>query len=218
MTPSASLPLILLGAGGHAKVLLSLATALGCELTGVCDPELARQGVRQWRGLTVLGGDEALAALQPAAVGLVNGVGQTVSNGTRRRLYEQLQSRGFHFPCLVHPAASVAVEARLANGVQVMAGAVLQADCEIGENTIINTRASVDHDACIGAHVHVAPGATVCGDARIGTGAFIAAGATVIQGVAIGENAVVGAGVAAVRDLAPGQVMLGAPSRPGRSR
>ena len=213
MTLSDSQPMILLGAGGHAKVLLSLATALGCQLAGVCDPELARQGVRKWRGLPVLGGDDALATLAPADVCLVNGIGQKIGVTTRRRLYEQLRARGFRFPALVHPAAWVATEARLADGVQVMAGAVLQADCEIGENTIINTRASVDHDACIGAHVHVAPGATVCGGARIAAGAFIAAGATIIQGVRIGESAVVGAGVTAVRELPLGQMLLGVPPR-----
>lgn len=213
MIGATSQPLILLGAGGHAKVLLSLAALLGREVAGVCDPALAQQGVRQWRGLPVLGGNEALGALSPARVDLINGIGQTVGNAGRRRLYEELCGRGFHFPTLVHPAASVATEARLAEGVQVMAGAVLQADCEISENTIINTRAGVDHDVWIGAHAHVAPGATLCGGARIGVGAFIGAGATVIQGVSIGDAAVVGAGVAAVRDLAPGQVLLGAASR-----
>ncbi len=217
MITVASQPLILLGAGGHAKVLLSLITALGGELAGVCDPALARAGVPQWRGIPVLGGDEALTAMSQETVGLINGVGQTVGDATRRQLYEKLRSRGFRFPRLVHPMASVAAEARLAEGVQVMAGAVLQADCEIGENTIINTRASVDHDAWIGPHVHLAPGAILCGGVRIGAGAFVAAGATVIQGIEIGDAAVVGAGVAAVRDLPPGQVLLGAASRLGRS-
>ncbi len=212
MTSASSSPLILLGAGGHAKVLLSLATTLGWRLEGVCDPVLVRQGLCEWRGVPVLGGDEALATLAPVDVCLVNGIGQTVGVTNRRQLYVQLSARGFHFPALVHPAAWVAKEARLAGGVQVMAGALLQADCEIGENTIINTGASVDHDACIGAHVHVAPGATVCGGARIAEGAFIAAGATVIQGVSIGEAAVVGAGVTAVRDLPPGHILLGVPN------
>ncbi len=213
MTHAAYKALVLLGAGGHAKVLLAQARALGKQVTGVCDPLLVQQGVREWRGLPVLGGDEALEALSPEDIGLINGVGQTVGGAVRRQIYERFRSHGFVFPSLVHPAAWVAVETSLGDGVQVMAGAILQPDCEIGENVIINTRAGIDHDVCIGAHVHVAPGATVCGGARIGAGAIIAAGATVIQGVVVGENAVVGAGATLVRGLPTCEVLLGAPPR-----
>lgn len=216
MTTEARLPLLLLGAGGHAKVLLALLTALGQQVSGICDPVLARQNAKEWRGVPVLGDDDALAAVDPTSVGLVNGIGQTVGGTARRQLHERFKAMGFHFPSLVHPAAWVAAEARLADGVQVMAGAVVQPDCEISENVIINTCAGIDHDVLIGAHAHIAPGASVCGGAIVGAGAFVAAGATVIQGITVGEGAVVGAGVALVRNLPANEILLGAPGRPGR--
>ena len=194
-------PLILLGAGGHAKVALSLARAAGWAMLGVCDPELAQQDLREWRGLRVLGGDEALADVDPTQVGLLNGVGQAVGGGPRQRLFDELAQRRFRFPALVHPAATVDPSAALDDGVQIMAGAIVQADSRIGRNTIVNTRASVDHDCVLGPHVHIAPGATLCGSVRVDDGAFVGAGATVVQGLRIGSRAFVEAGAVLVRDL-----------------
>ena len=194
-------PLVLLGAGGHAKVLLALAWAARWQVQGVCDPQLALQQAGRWRDLPVLGADEALDALDAAHVGLINGVGQLVGGSARRDLFLRLRQRGFRFPALVHPAAWVDPSASLAEGVQVMAGAVVQADCLIGENSIVNTGATIDHDCVIGAHVHVAPGAVLCGSVRVGNRAFIGGGAFLLQGLTVGECAVVGAGVTLARDV-----------------
>lgn len=194
-------PLILLGAGGHAKVLLALANACGYQVLGVCDPALAASGIELWRGIRVLGGDRALEGVDAAHVGLINGVGQTVGGQVRRRLYEEHVARGFRFPALIHPFSWVASCVVLEDGVQVMAGALIQADTTVGWNTIVNTRASLDHDCQVGAHVHVAPGVTVCGGVAIAEDAFIGAGATVLPGLTIGRGAVVGAGTSVVCDV-----------------
>lgn len=208
-----SLPLIMLGAGGHAKVLLSLAQASGLNVIGVCDPELAEQGRDQWRGVRVLGGDEALDAFDPASVGLINGIGQLVGSTGRRKVFERLKARGFRFPVLVHPTAWIDPSAVLNEGAQVMAGAVIQADTSVGLNSIINTQASLDHDCYLGAHVHVAPGATLCGNVQVQDRAFIASGATVIQGLTVEEGAVVGAGTVLVRNLAARLMLIGPAAR-----
>lgn len=201
------LPLILIGAGGHARVLQELAQVAGWQFLGVCDPHLASQGETTWQGLAVLGGDAALNGMDPSGVGLVNGIGQLVGSTVRRALHDRFCTAGFTFPTLVHPAAWVSSTAMLADGVQIMAGAIIQPGCRIDSDVIINTRASVDHDCTIGPHVHIAPGATLCGGVHVGEGAFIGAGAVVIQGVRIGAGAVVGAGVTLTRDLDAGRTM-----------
>ncbi|QTN24267.1 NeuD/PglB/VioB family sugar acetyltransferase [Rhizobacter sp. AJA081-3] len=193
-------PAILLGAGGHAKVVLALAQLLGWQVVGVSDPAIAAQGLLNWRGLPVLD-DQRLAGMAPGSVELLNGVGQTTGGGVRQRLFDAFTLRGFRFPALVHPAAIVDPSARVADGVQVMAGAVIQADTQIGANSIVNTRAGIDHDATLGAHVHVAPGATLCGSVQLGDGAFVGAGATVVQGVRLGRGAFLAAGALLARDL-----------------
>lgn len=206
-------PSVLLGAGGHARVLVALARANGHPVLGVCDPMLAADAVSHWEGLDVLGDDDALDRFPPGRVTLILGVGQLAAGTLRERLYAMWRARGYDFPALVHPVAWVAPGVMLNNGVQVMAGAMIQPGCVVGENSIVNTRASIDHDCQIGCDVHVAPGATLCGTVTIGAGAFIGAGATVIQGLRIGAHAVVGAGVTLVRDLAPSTTVLGSSNR-----
>ena len=210
---TAARPLVLLGAGGHARVLTALARVAGYPVLGVCDPKLAEGAISSWEDLDVLGDDVALNRLPPDCVALMLGVGQLAAGTLRERLYMSWRARGYDFPALVHPAAWVAPGVVLGDGVQVMAGAVIQPGCEIGENSIVNTRAGIDHDCSIGRNVHVAPGATLCGSVTVDDGAFIGAGATVIQGLRIGGHAVVGAGVTLVRDLTPSTIMIGSANR-----
>lgn len=203
-------PVILLGAGGHAKVLLSLMRAAGFDVLGVTAPELMASGVAEWRGIPVLNLDDELTGLSPTDVALVNGVG---AQQPRKRLFERFKVKGYDFPVLIHPTAWVDSLAMLDEGVQVMAGAIVQVDTRLGKNVIVNTNASVDHDCLIEDHVHIAPGASVCGHVRVKEGAFIASGASVVIGIEIGEYAVAGAGASIVRDIEPGTVVLPAAVR-----
>jgi UDP-perosamine 4-acetyltransferase len=180
---------------------------------GVCDPTLAANGISRWADLDVLGNDSALDRLPPDRVALVLGIGQLATGNLRERLFAAWRVRGYDFPTLVHPSAWIAPGVVLGDGVQVMAGAVIQPGCEIGANSIVNTRAGVDHDCRIGRDVHIAPSAMLCGTVTVEDGAFIGAGATVIQGLSIGARAVVGAGVTLVRDLESMTTILGAANR-----
>lgn len=200
--------LIMLGAGGHAKVLLALAQVAGYRVVGVCDPQLTRAQQEVWRGISVLGDDDALTDF-PEPVGLINGFGQVVGSEARAALYGRMVHVGFHFPPLIHPTAWLAPTVQIADGVQVMASAVVQPDSCVGENTIINTGAQVDHDCQIGAHVHIAPGAILCGGVWLGRGVFIGAGATILPGVRVEKDAVVGAGLTLRHDLIRGQIFTG---------
>lgn len=211
--PGTQRPLVLLGAGGHALVLLALAVAAGHRVKGVCDPRLAAGGAQHWQGLPVLGDDSAAEAESPAAVGLINGIGQLPGGTARRQLFERMCARGFHFPPLVHPTAWIAPDVALGEGAQIMAGAIIQPGSRIGENSIVNTRAGIDHDCTVGADVHIAPAATLCGGVTIGNGAFIGAGAILTHGATVGRDAFVHAGATLVRDLRPGQILAGPASR-----
>jgi sugar O-acyltransferase (sialic acid O-acetyltransferase NeuD family) len=210
---SGTRPLVLLGAGGHARVLTALVRATGHQILGVCDPELSARAVSHWEGLEVLGDDVALERLDPEHVALMLGIGQLTKGNLREQLYTYWRERGYDFPVLIHPFAWVAPDVVLGPGVQVMAGAVIQPGCEVGENSIINTQACLDHDCSIGRGVHIAPGATLCGSVTVEVGAFIGAGATVIQGVCVGQYSVVGAGVTLVSDLTQRTTIIGAANR-----
>lgn len=201
---------ILLGAGGHAKVVLDALSSRDICVSGVADPGLVAQGLYSWRGLDVLGGDDAVLALDPASVRLVNGIG-SIPGGkdVRRELFIRYSDAGYRFLTVVHARSVVSVSASLEEGAQIMAGAIVQADTKVGPNTLINTNASIDHDCSLGAHCHIAPGVTVCGGVSIEESVHIGTGASVIQGIRLGAKSLIGAGVTVRKDVAPGVKFVG---------
>lgn len=109
----------------------------------------------------------------------------------RRAVYSKLK-RGA-VGC-IHPSVIGGNRWLISYGLQIMAGAIIQPGCTIGNNVLINTRASIDHDCIIGDHVHIAPGAILCGGVTVGEGAFIGAGAIIPEGRVVPAGAFVKAG------------------------
>lgn len=208
---SSGKPLVLLGSGGHAKVLLSTLLQNGSRVIGFADPDRSH---KQLLGVPYLGDDEAVLAHDAAEVMLVNGVGSAGSIANRLRVYEYFRTRGYVFASVVHSTAIIAPEGELSEGVQIMAGAILQPGCVVQEDCIVNTGARVDHDCIIGAHAHVAPGAVLSGGVQVGARAHVGAGATVIQNVKIGDGAIVGAGAVVLCDVPASFTVVGVPARP----
>ncbi|MAY34570.1 MAG: hypothetical protein CMN84_00570 [Spongiibacteraceae bacterium] len=192
---------ILIGAGGHARVVQELAELSGANILGICDPKFQAASNQLWNGLKVLGGDDYLCELNPQKVFLLNGIGMMPGNRIRQLVYERFTQMGFRFPPLVHPFAWLSNRASIGDGAQLGAGCVVQPGASIDVNTIINTRSSVDHDSLLGEHCHLAPGATVCGDVRVGAGSFIGAGATITQGVTVAPETFIKAGSLTARDV-----------------
>ncbi len=207
-----NLPVIILGAGGHAKVLIDTLLLRTVEITGIVDPDLDKHGT-SILGIPVIGNDQVVHKHGPGAVMLVNGVGSVKQPALRKHLFDTFKARGFSFASVLHPSAVIAVGVLLAEGVQVMAGSVIQPGCVIGRNTIINTRASVDHDCTISDHVHVAPGVTLSGNVAVMEGVHIGAGATVLQGVRIGRNSIIGAGAVVLQDVPEAVLVFGVPGK-----
>ena len=204
---------VVLGAGGHGRVLVDLLHRLGEPVpAAVLDPDEDLHGTKVL-DVPVRGADELLSEFAPADYVLVNGVGSVRSTRPRRDLYLHHRDRGYRFATLVHPNGDVARDTVLGQGVQVLSGAVVNPGAEVGENAIVNTGAVVEHDCTLGAHVHAATGAVAAGGVRLGEGVHLGAGATVIQGVEVGERTVIGAGAVVIRDLPPGVVAVGVPAR-----
>ncbi|NJA07719.1 acetyltransferase [Methylococcaceae bacterium WWC4] len=206
------LPVMMLGSGGHAKVLLDILRRLEVDILGVADPA-KRQG-DSWLDLPVLGGDEVVADYGSEDIALINGLGSLPRDaGTRSRLFETFAERGYRFGHVVDPTCFLAGSVELAAGVQIMAGAIIQAGTHIAENTIVNSGAIVEHDCVIGRHVHVAPGAVLSGGVEIGDRTHVGAGAVVIQGIRVGAGSVIGAGSVVTRDVAVRQIVYPARSQ-----
>lgn len=207
-----STSMIIMGTGGHARVLLDALLLLNARVIGMTDIDPATHGTEIF-GVRVIGGDEVIEKHPSQGVILINGIGGVGNTGPRKRIYETWKERGYRFGGVLHPRAVVARGVSLGEGVQVMAGTVIQVESSIGENTIINSSASVDHHCVIGSHCHIAPGVTLSGDVRVGASAHIGVGASVVQGIRLGDGAFVAAGAVVVEDVADGSAVRGVPAK-----
>lgn len=195
--------LYVLGAGGHAKVVIDALLAGNATVHGIIDPRLPVGTALL--GVPAIGGDELIDELDPAEVVIANGVGATVKSRINRKLFELWSARGFRFISVIHPRTIVGAEVELVDGCQIMAGAVIQPHARIGAGTVINTGCRIDHDCVVGAHCFIAPSVTLCGGASIGEGSFIGAGAVLLPGVSVGKAALVAAGATVDADVGDNQ-------------
>lgn len=205
-------PVIILGAGGHAKVLIDALRLRSVKLLGVTDANLGKRG-HMLLGVSIIGGDEEITKFSTETIRLVNGLGSVCVDPHRCGLFELFKNNGYRFSNVIHPSVIIAPDVILSEGVQIMAGAVVQAGCHIGKNVIINTRAAVDHDCYIEDHVHISPGVTLSGGVRVGENTHVGTGATVIQNIRIGRNCLIAAGAVVVRDVLDGAKVAGVPAK-----
>lgn len=206
-----TLPIIVIGAGGHAKVLIDTLLDQNKNIIGIVDKEVSKTK-NGLLGIQVLGTDDVVLQYQAEDISLVNGIGSVEHTHLRKNVNDHFKQRGYSFTRVIHSSAIIAKDVICGEGVQVMAGAIIQTGSRIGMNTIINTKASIDHDCKIGAHVHIAPGVTISGGVQIGDGVHIGTGATLIQGIKVGPNSVIGAGSVVIRDVMSGTAVVGVPA------
>lgn len=207
-----ALPLLIVGGGGHARVLIDALRLGGHTLIGLTDPDPAAWG-ESVSGVPVLGEDAHLTRFAPDEVRLVNALGSTQSTAARRAVFERWEANGYTFARVTHSSAVVAASAQVGNGVQLLARSVVGAGASLGPNSLVNTGAIAEHDCRVGAHVHLAPGVTLSGGVTLGDGCHLGTGCVVIQNVTIGAGCVIGAGAVVTRDLEPHTLAVGVPAR-----
>ena len=205
--------IILLGGGGHAKVLIDLINTSGqFEISGILDTQL-EIGTKVLN-VPVLGDDDLLSGLYSKGIkNVCIAIGSVKDNVRRRILFDKVKQMGLLVPYLLHPQAIiVSKNVHFSEGVQIMAGVNVQTDSLFKENTIINTGAIIEHDCSIGSHVHICPGAVISGGCTVGDGAFIGAGATIMQEINIGKCVTVAAGAVVVKDVPDRSMVKGVPA------
>jgi sugar O-acyltransferase (sialic acid O-acetyltransferase NeuD family) len=194
--------LLVVGAGGHAKVVIDTARTAGFEIAGVIGSATDAS--------EVLGVPVSREAAGIEADGFIVAVGD---NRIRARLLQEYRGKGLVPLTVTHPSAILADSVTVGAGSFIAAGAIVCVDAVIGENVVLNTGCTVDHDCVVGDHALVGPTASLCGESQIGCGVTFGAGASIIPTKRVGDWTIVGAGAAVVTDIAGGIVCGGVPAR-----
>lgn len=201
--------LLVIGAGGHGRVVADAAEVSGvwCEVAFLDDlyPELVSSG--RWPVIGALQGSTAVPGNWTDCVVAIG------DNAVRLERQAYMRSLGLTAAIVIHPSAQIASDVVLGEGTVVFANAVINTGSRLGEAVIVNTAATLDHDSRIGAGVHISPGAHLAGGVTVGDRSWIGIGAAVIQGKTIGADVTIGAGGVVTRDIADGITAVGVPAR-----
>ncbi len=198
--------LIIVGAGGHGKVVADVAAKSG-KYTKI---SFLDDGTRtECLGIPVIGKlNDAEEYVNTAEFFVAIG-----NADFRYRIICNLVNIGAQIATLIHPTAVIGYDVTIGGGTVVMAGAVINPSAHIGEGCIINTASSVDHDCKIGNYSHVSVGAHVAGEVEVGVATWIGAGATVSNKISICSRCMIGAGAVVVKDITEPGTYVGVPAQ-----
>ena len=202
---------IILGAGGHARVVADAIRACGEEIFGFADAVSPERKGQTFEGAKVIGGFDDLLKLAGANnVEVAIGFGQCAS---RFSFVNELSQHRLALRTVIHPRATVSPSAQLSAGVYVGPNAVIEANCHIGEGSIINCGANICHDCEIGRAVAVCPGVLVGGKSCVGDKTWLGIGSTMIDKIKVGAECFVGAGAVVVSNMPDGVLIVGVPAK-----
>nr|WP_295929371.1 acetyltransferase [uncultured Dyadobacter sp.] len=193
--------MLIYGAGGHGRVVLSILAASGVQVAGVFDDSGIDRAIP---GHEILG---VYCAKSFPGQRIIIGIG---NNQDRKKVVTRV---AHPFGKAIHPTALVDDSVKAGLGIVIVHNAVVQAGCCLGNHVIINTAAVIDHECMLGNFVHIGPGATLCGGVRVGECTLVGAGSVVLPQVSIGRECVIGAGSVVTRNVPDYAKMAGNPAR-----
>jgi sugar O-acyltransferase (sialic acid O-acetyltransferase NeuD family) len=203
-------PILIYGAGGLGKEVLSLVRALDhFQPIGFID-----DGVRKGtvvKGLKVLGGVDFLNSYSPP-VNMVLAVGDP---STKAMLVKMVDPSRVYFPVLIHPSVIIQEEGAvsIAGGTIISAGCILTTDISIGAHVLINLNTTIGHDTTIGDFSSIMPGTNVAGGVKIEMGVLVGSGTNIMNGINVGTFSKIGMGSVVIHDVAPETTVAGVPAK-----
>ncbi len=204
--------LAIIGAGGHGKVILDAALLMGCWESVVFLDDSPKALLPSLLGINIIGGSDLLGStIQADEYDLAIGIGD---NHIRAKIFQAAKALGFHFPCIIHPSATISKFTEIGEGTVLFAHSVVNPASTIGKCVIINTSASVDHDSHLGDFVHISPGVRLGGGVQIGDFSWMGIGSCTRHEINIGSNCMIGAGAVVVKNILDNTTVIGNPATP----
>ncbi len=155
--------IVLIGAGGHGKVLIDTITLQGkYEIVGFVDSVLP-VGEDVFKNYKVILSQNELSKLNNFADFFIIAIG---NNLIREKLYSK--AKKYTKPATItHPSAIIGSNVSIEDGAVILANTIVNAYSCIGENTIVNAGVIIDHECKIGSHVHLSIGTLVGSNSTI---------------------------------------------------
>lgn len=187
--------LVIIGAGGHGKVLADIAKLLDkWDSILFLDDNQENKSVA---GINVAGKLSNISVYKENADFIV-AIG---NNKIREKIQFDLMTHNYSITTLIHPSAIIAQDVKIGLGSVIMAGSVINSSSSIGNGCIINTSSSVDHDSTIGDYVHLSPGVRVAGTVGIGRRSWLGIGSVVSNNINICPDCLIGAGAVVIQNI-----------------
>tara|TARA_B100000945_G_C20313756_1_gene564108 strand:- start:257 stop:886 length:630 start_codon:yes stop_codon:yes gene_type:complete len=197
-------PVIIFGAGGHSSVLINVLKKLNREILGIIDPALDENS--EFLGIPTI--DEKSFSDDPKNIEIVNAIGSMPGKNNRKKLTIKLREQGYSFASVIDPSAVIGMNVNLEEGVQILAGVIIQPNVSIGYDTIVNTAVSIDHDCKISSDCHIAPGVIMSGNVNIGSNCHIGTGSVILNNITINRNSLIAGGSTVFEDVKEGATLI----------
>lgn len=198
---------IIMGAGGHAKVIADIVLKSGDELYGFLDDNLEiGTEIIHTKKINVIGKFSDCEKYRDEFEFII-----AIGNNEARESISK--SYDLNYYTAIHPNAVIAIDVEIGEGTEIMAGAIINSSTTIGKHVIINSGSVIEHDNYISDYVHISPNAVLAGRVTVGEKTHIGVGATVKNRINIGNNVLVGAGAVVVKDIEKSGTYIGIPAR-----
>jgi sugar O-acyltransferase (sialic acid O-acetyltransferase NeuD family) len=195
--------LIIVGAGGHGKVIADCALKNGYTDISFVDDRATGTCME----FPIIGTTLDLEEMSDGTTDFVIGIG---NNAIRKMVAEK---HNINWVPIIHPSAQIGIHVAIGAGTVVMAGAIVNVCASVGRHCILNSNSVVEHDNVISDFVHISPGAKLGGTVHIGESTHIGIGATVSNNIDVCDHCVIGAGAVIVRDITVSGTYVGVPMR-----
>lgn len=184
---------VIIGAGGHAKVIAEIVLKSRDNVIGFLDDNLDLQNKIIYLDKKVIGTTSSIEKYKNYyfIIGIGNNfIREKIDKNNKLKLYTA-----------IHPSAIIAQDVEIGEGTVIMPGVVINPGTKIGKNSIINTSVSIDHDNTICDYVHISPGSHLAGTVTIKENTWLCTGVIVKNNITIEKNNIIGAGGVVINNI-----------------